>query len=232
MIHILWATIRPNQFKHMHQEWINRSDNKDLIKTYVAVNTKEHEHYLKDYLKNDYIITVDTNKIGVCYPSYKLTSKLGIDFGKCENNDIVIFASDDFLAPQSWDTYLINKLKDKGDNGLFVRDGYQRPDSSNMLHPAITIPILTYGALLKLNRYIYHPAYTHMFSDCELYDNLKDLDLLYDDRINDETTFEHLHYAAGKRNADDADKAYNSKWAEDEVTWNKRKNMKIGDRLL
>jgi hypothetical protein len=231
MIHILWATIRPNQFKQMHQEWINRSDNKDLIKTYVAVNIKEHYDYLKNYLKNDHILTVNTNKIGVCYPGYQLTSKLGIDFGECKNNDIVIFASDDFLAPKSWDTYLINKLKDQGNKALFVRDGYQKPDSSNMLHPAITIPILTYGALLELNRYIYHPAYTHMFSDCELYDNLKDLNLLYDDRINDETMFEHLHYAAGKRKADEADQAYNSKWSEDEIIWNKRKNMKLEDRL-
>jgi hypothetical protein len=231
MIHILWATIRPNQFKQMHQEWINRSDNKDLIKTYVAVNIKEHYDYLKNYLKNDHIVTVKTNKIGVCYPGYQLTSKLGIDFGECKNNDIVIFASDDFLAPKSWDTYLINKLKDQGNKALFVRDGYQKPDSSNMLHPAITIPILTYGALLELNRYIYHPAYTHMFSDCELYDNLKDLNLLYDDRINDETMFEHLHYAAGKRKADEADQAYNSKWSEDEIIWNKRKNMKLEDRL-
>lgn len=232
MIHILWPTIRPSQFLKMHQEWIKRSDNKDLIKTYVAVNTKEHSDYLKDYLKNDHIITVNTNKIGVCYPGYQLTSKLGIEMGDCVSDDIVVFASDDFIAPQSWDTYLTNKLKSKGNKALFVRDGYQKPDSSNMLHPAITIPILTYGAFLDLNRYIYHPAYTHMFSDCELYDNLKGLDLLYDDRLNDETTFEHLHYAAGKRKADDVDKAYNSKWNEDALIWKKRKKMKIEDRLI
>lgn len=232
MIHILWPTIRPEAFKKMHQEWINRSDVKGLIKTYVAVNKKEHYDYLKDYLNNDYIIEINVDKIGVCYPGYQLTSKLGIDFGKCENHDIVIFASDDFLAPQSWDTYLNNKFEGKGDIGLFVRDGYQKPDSSNMLHPAITIPILTYGALLKLNRYIYHPAYTHMFSDCELYDNLKDLDLLYDDRINDETTFEHLHYAAGKRKADNMDLQYNMKWKEDEFIWNERRKMDVEERIL
>jgi hypothetical protein len=70
-----------------------------------------------------------------------------------------------------------------------------------------------------------------MFSDCELYDNLKDLELLYDDRINDITVFEHLHYAAGKRNADQADQAYNAKWSEDEVTWNKRKLLPVEKRI-
>jgi len=233
-IHILWCTIRPAQFKSAHSEWIKRADNKENIYTYTAVNWGEHATELSNYLdcKNkDYIITLNTNKIGVCYPSYQLSSNLGIKMGKCDDNDIVIFASDDFMVPQGWDTYLISKLNDKGDVALFVQDGYQLPDSSNMLHPAITIPIMTYGCLKKLNMIIYHPAYNHMFSDVELYDNLKDLNLLYDDRMNDNTIFEHLHYAAGKRPADQADQAYNSKWGEDDLTWQKRKLMSVEDRL-
>jgi hypothetical protein len=231
MIHILWCTIRPTQFKNAHLEWIRRADNPDDIKTYVAVNWKEHADELRSYLKENYLMTVNTYKIGVCYPSYQLSSSLGIKMGKCEDSDIVVFASDDFMAPQGWDTYLKTKLKDKGDVGLMVRDGYQLPDSSNMLHPAITIPIMTYGCLKKMNMTIYHPAYNHMFSDCELYNTLKDLGLLYDDRLNDETVFEHLHYAAGKRRADDADNLYNSKWKDDEITWNQRKLMPVEERI-
>jgi hypothetical protein len=230
-IHLLWCTLRPELFKKMHNEWIQRSTNSENIISYVAVNWKEHSDYLSEYLKKDFLVTLNTDKIGVCYPSYYLTSNIGINIGKCEESDIIVFASDDFLPPFDWDSYLFNKMSKKGDIGLFVRDGYQKPDSSNMLHPAITIPIMTYGCLLKLNRVIYHPEYTHMFSDCELYDNLKDLGLLYDDRINDETVFEHHHYAAGKRSADQADKAYNMKWKDDELTWNKRKLMPIEERL-
>lgn len=231
MIHILWCTLRPAQFQHAHTEWIKRADNPENIQTYVAVNWKEHADQLREYLKKNYLITVNTNKIGVCYPSYELSSKLGIKMGVANDNDIVIFASDDFMAPQGWDTYLTSKLDGKGDVGLMVRDGYQLPDSSNMLHAAITIPIMTYGCLKKLNMTIYHPVYNHMFSDCELYNNLKDLGLLYDDRINDTTIFEHLHHAAGKRNADGADQAYNAKWAEDEITWNKRKLLPVEKRI-
>lgn len=232
MIHILWCTLRPAQFQHAHTEWIKRADSPEKIQTYVAVNWKEHADQLREYLKKNYLITVNTNKIGVCYPSYELSSKLGIKMGVANgDDDIVVFASDDFMAPQGWDTYLINKLNGKGDVGLMVRDGYQLPDSSNMLHAAITIPIMTYGCLKKLNMTIYHPVYNHMFSDCELYNNLKDLGLLYDDRINDTTIFEHLHHAAGKRNADGADQAYNAKWTEDEITWNKRKLLPVEKRI-
>ncbi len=226
MIHILWATLRPEQFKKMHTEWLNRSENVENIKTHVAVNWEEHANILSTYMNSENILTLNTNKIGVCYPSYELSSKLEAD-----DNDIVVFASDDFIAPNNWDTYLLNKFKDKGDVGLMVRDGYQLPDSSNMLHPAITIPIMTFGCLKRLNKVIYHPAYNHMFSDCELYNNLKDLNILYDDRLNDEVVFEHLHYAAGKRNADQADQAYNNKWSEDQITWDNRKVMPIEERL-
>jgi len=215
----------------MHKEWISKADNPENIQTYVAVNWQQHADELRDYLKSNYLITLNTDRIGVCYPSYQLSSNLGVKMGECKDDDIVVFASDDFLAPQGWDTYLIDKLKGKTAN-LFVRDGYQLPDSSNMLHPAITIPIMTYDCLLKINRAIYHPAYNHMFYDCELYLTLKDMDLIYDDRLNDFTTFEHLHYAAGKRTADQADQAYNNKWKEDEVTWNKRKSMTVEERIL
>jgi hypothetical protein len=230
MIHILWATLRPEQFITMHTEWINRSNNSQNIKTYVCVNWKQHADSLREYLKNDYLITLNSNKIGVCYPCYQLSSNLGKSMGNCSNDDIVVFASDDFLPPHDWDKYLINKLKDKT-GVLMVRDGFQLPDSSNMLYPAITIPIMTYDCLIALNRVIYHPAFNHMFSDVELYFNAKDLGLLLDDRLTDETTFEHLHHASGKRKPDNADAAYYSKWKDDEVTWNKRKLMPVEKRI-
>ena len=223
MIYILWATIRPDTFLEMHKIWMQRAVNKNIIKTKVAVNWEQHKQILKDFD----VVVVNTDKIGVCYPSYILSSNL-----ICENDsDIVIFASDDFKPPVNWDKYLIDKLNKKS-GGLMVRDGYQLPDSSNMQFPCITIPIMTYDCLKKLNKTIYNPVYNHMYSDVELYMNLKDLDLLIDDRLTDTTTFEHLHYAAGKRNPDGADQQYHLKWKDDELTWNKRKTMTLKERLL
>lgn len=230
MIHILWATIRPEQFKISHSEWMKRAKDPKSIKTYVAVNSTQQANILREYLQNDYLLTLNTDKIGVCYPSYQLSSNLGVKMGECKVDDIIIFASDDFLPPNNFDEYLIEKFEGKS-GLLMVRDGYQKPDSSNMLSPVITIPIMTYDALLKLNRIIYHPSYNHMFSDAELYLNSKDLGLLIDDRINDSTTFEHHHYAAGKRNPDQNDQAYNLKWKDDELTWNRRKIMPVEERI-
>jgi len=229
MIHLLWCTIRPEVFKQMHPYWTGRANNPSNIQTHIAVNVESHSELIKEYFKDKdlqfRVITVNTERIGVCYPSYALSSTTeGV------NGDLVVFASDDFLPPINWDTYLISKLNSK-EGGLIVRDGYQLPDSSNMQYPAITIPIMTWGCFEKLNKTIYNPVYTHMYSDCELFLNLKQMDLLIDDRINDSTTFEHLHHAAGKRRADQLDVQYHNRWKEDEETWNKRKNMNVLERL-
>lgn len=226
MIHILWPTIRPNVFVQMHKHWIERSSNKDIIKTHVAVNNSQDLEIIKNYDSNINTIIVNTKQIGVCYPSYKLSSNLK----SLNDYDIIILASDDFSPPQDWDKYLINKLKGK-EGCLMVRDGYQLPNSSNMQFPCITIPIMTYSCLRKINHVIYNPNYMHMYSDCELYLNLKEMGLLIDDRLIDTTTFDHMHYAAGKRNPDQFDRSYHIQWKDDEAMWNVRKNMPASERL-
>lgn len=222
-IHILWCTVRPQQFMKFHKEWIDRSSNKDNIKTHVAVNWEQHKNELKDYPVD--VEVVDTNRIGVCYPSYQLSSKL-----ECEkDSDIVVFASDDFLPPKNWDLYLVKKLEGR-DGSLFVPDGYQLEDSSNMIDPCITIPLMTYGCLKKLNKVIYHPAYNHMFSDNELHLNCKDLGMLING-YHDGYEFLHVHHSAGLRGVDEADKHYHSKWKDDQLTWNTRKLLPLEERL-
>ena len=71
-----------------------------------------------------------------------------------------------------------------------------------------------------------------MFSDCELYLNAKDLGILIDDRLSDETVFEHYHWVSGKRKSDTNDNSYNLKWKDDGINWNKRKLLNVEDRLL
>jgi hypothetical protein len=230
MIHLVWCTIRTGNFPNVHKFWFDRIKDKSLVKTHVLVSTQNESDFLKQYfnsLKHDNrILVYQPPYPGVCLPSYKLSSTLEFN-----SDDIVVFGSDDFTPPQNWDEYLIQKLN--GSEGvLMVRDGYQLPDSSNMLHPAVTIPIMTGSSLERMNKVIYHPVYHHMFSDCELYMTAKDLGLLIDDRVSDLTTFEHHHWAAGKRKPDENDQSYHTKWKEDELTWNKRKNMPVEERIL
>jgi len=223
MIYVLWCTIRPAQFVKFHEEWLKRAKNPSNIITKVAVNWEQHKTELSSYIKEVEVVT--TNRIGVCYPSYQLSSKL-----ECEkDSDIVVFASDDFLPPDNWDEYLVNKLEGK-DGCLFVPDGYQLEDSSNMIDPCITIPLMTYGCLKKLNKVIYHPAYNHMFSDNELFLNCRDLGMIING-YHDGIQFLHVHHSAGLRGVDEADKHYHAKWREDQDRWNTRKLLPIEERL-
>jgi len=223
MIYLLWCTIRPQQFIKFHQEWIRKAKNPTNIVTKVAVNWEQHKAELSNYITD--VVVVKTDRIGVCYPSYQLSSNL-----ECEkDSDIVVFASDDFLPPDNWDEYLINKFDGK-DGSLFVPDGYQLEDSSNMIAPCITIPLMTYGSLKKLNKVIYHPAYNHMFSDNELFMNCKDLGILING-YHDGIQFLHVHHSAGLRDVDEADRRYHSKWKEDQEKWNTRKSLPLEERL-
>ena len=230
MIHLLWCTLRPQQFIEFHKKWISRCSNTENVTTHVLVSTESEKSYLEKYFTNisktkNRIVVFKPDYIGVCLPSYKLSSTL-----ECGDSDIVIFGSDDFLAPEGWDIYLNDQLGDK--NGLlFVRDGYQAPDSSNMQYPAITIPIMTGESLKMMNNVIYHPSYHHMFSDCELYMTARDLGILIDNRKVDDTIFEHVHWVTGKRKADQADQSYNLKWKEDEMMWNSRKSLPVEKRI-
>ena len=61
MITILWCTIRPTQFKNFHQKWMEKADNKENIRTIVAVNWEEHKEFLKDYPVE--VLVVNTDKI-------------------------------------------------------------------------------------------------------------------------------------------------------------------------
>ena len=150
MIHLLWCTIRTANFPNVHKFWIDRLKDKKSVKTHVLVSTQTESNFLQQYfdsIKHDNrVLIYQPPYPGVCLPSYKLSSTL-----EFVDSDIVIFGSDDFTPPQNWDEYLSQKLNDK-EGVLMVRDGYQLPDSSNMLHPAITIPIMTGSALEKMNK--------------------------------------------------------------------------------
>ena len=229
-IHLLWCTIRTGNFPNVHKFWFDRIKDKSLVKTHVLVSTENESNFLKKYFDSinhdNRIVVYQPPYPGVCLPSYKLSSTL-----EAQDNDIVIFGSDDFTPPQDWDVYLIEKLKNKT-GALLVNDGYQAIDFSNMADPVFSIPVMTYDCLLKNNKVIYNPAYTHLCSDAELFLNLKEMNMVIDDRINDTSfVFEHHHWSSGKRKADQNDQSYYSNFEKDKKTWEIRKKLTLKERL-
>jgi hypothetical protein len=229
MIHLLWCTIRTGNFPNIFNHWLTRSKFKNFD-THVLVSTENEKVFLENYFQslnlNNRIVVFNPPYRGVCLPSYKLSSSL-----EAQNSDIVIFGSDDFTPPQNWDEYLINKLQNRT-GALLVNDGYQALDFSNMAEPIFSIPVMTFDCLVRLNKIIYNPAYTHLCSDAELFMNLKELNLIIDERANDfNYIFEHHHWSSGKRQADQNDQSYYNNFEKDKKTWEFRKKLSLEKRL-
>jgi len=227
MIHLLWCTIRPEVFLSSFKTWMDKSSKNETIKTYVCVNTQtQKDSILKTLPSLDVVITDRPDRIGVAYPSYYLSSRV-----EGNSDDVVIFASDDFLPPNNWDKYISEKLKGR-EGCLMVNDGYQALDFSNMAEPVFSIPIMTYSALLKMNKIIYNPAYNHLCSDAEHYLNAEQLKLIIDERLQDKDfVFEHFHWSNGKRNPDQNDQNYYNKFEDDKHKWEIRRKLSLNERL-
>jgi hypothetical protein len=205
------------------------ASDKSSVKTYVLVSTEAEREFLDAYFTRnslEYTLTVYQPPYkGVCLPSYKLSSTL-----KADPEDIVVFGSDDFTPPENWDVYVVASLPQKG--ALMVNDGYQKLDFSNMEHPVFSIPIMTYSCLVDNNLVIYHPQYTHLYSDAELYKNLFEMGLVVDNREKDKDyIFVHHHWSNGRRQGDSNDQSYYNNMSRDKETWIRRSSMPLEERL-
>jgi hypothetical protein len=218
-MYLLWPTIRPDMFNTCFQYWKSSADNPNLFKTKVIVNTQEQAN---DIIHKDLDISISTSQVkGITASLYELTSKLD-----CQSNDIIIVASDDFYPPTHWDTIIKEQFIDF-DGAVIFWDGNQRDT------PMVTLPIMTFNTLKRLNRKIYHPDYKHQFSDVELYFNLNEMGLIKDLRIaRNDILFEHRHYHLGKRKMDSVDQYIESVWSEDRVTIDRRMKLSLAERLI
>jgi hypothetical protein len=212
-IHLLWPTVRPGIMLDTFKYWVQTADDPSKIKTNVAVNTLDQAKRLIKYQKLHEIIIVGNGVRGVAAPSFALSYWL-----KAKEDDIIILASDDFYPPLNWDILVKQKFNEYGDGCLVVNDGIQRRHCEllctscgnsfqsileDLTKGCITIPIMTYNCLLQLKRIIYHPDYGHLWSDAELYINLKELGILIGAT---DLFFEHRHWGNQKRIIDKADK--------------------------
>lgn len=211
MIYLLWPTVRPEIMIERHKYWLSQAENPADISIKIGVNTPKQGEILKQ-AGYDYILVCGDAIRGVAPASYALSSRL-----QANSRDIVILASDDFFAPKDWDKWVKEQL-DNYNGCLLVNDGYQ-------FGGCVTIPIMTYECLKRLNHIIYHPVYQHLWSDAELYDNLKHLKMLKDLRKTS-PLFEHRHWANGKRKFDPHDTKSHASAHSANQSYDKR--MKLG----
>lgn len=213
-IYLLWPTVRPIVMKKTHKHWMDNCTTKAKITTIIAVNTESQKNDLVGF---DKVLVIGERKQGVVYATNILSRHV-----RAQPKDILILVSDDFFAPKGWDRFLLDTFKN-WNGGIMVQDGYQQGG-------CVTIPIMTYDCLLKLNRFIYHPDYVWQFSDAELYHNLMGLKLLKNVRKTG-PLFEHRHWANGKRPFDDNDRVGARQGCKDDKTFKRRMQMQLKDRL-
>ena len=219
MIYLLCSTIRPTVFKNTHSYWMANVDNNDNIITKVVVDKKQHQDDLSEF---DTMLYLGTN-VGLTKPLTQLTQSLeGLN-----DSDIIVVMSDDFFPPKHWDT-LLEQWYTGFTGALNVFDGGP-PEVQTSI---ITIPIMDFATLKKLNGVIYHPAYNHMYSDNELFDNLNELGLMKTLDKNPNHIFEHRHWTVGKRPRDQQDIILgNISIGTDKGTYIARKGIKLKDRI-
>ena len=229
-IHILWSTIRPSVFIDTYNYWLGNANNTNNIITHVAVNIEEHsQQILKGTSIKDIIVTGNERK-GVTYPAYILSSNL-----KAEDDDIVIYSSDDMWPMKNWDTFILNEFNNY-DGCIIVNDKYQMVTNPVVALTKkcniVSIPIMSFRTLKKLNKIIYHPSYNHNYSDNELFNNLTEMNLLKDIAFTKpEIYIEHKHYGLSKRQKDEHDNYVFLKNEEDRINFEKRKLLPLNDRL-
>lgn len=214
MIYLLWPTVRPATFLKTVDYWKTNAKDWSKVRVSVAVNTEEQ----KQQLPNFNVMVVGDKRTGVAYASYCLTKNL-----VATDKDIVILSSDDMFAPKNWDIWVVKQLSNF-DGCLMVNDSYQSGG-------CITIPIMTFSCLKKLNKIVYHPSYGHQFSDAELFHNLHEMKMVKNLRNDKDWIFEHRHWANGKRKYDSVDNRANSSGGADGKNLKTRLRMPLKERL-
>jgi len=201
--------------KETYEHWMSNAKCPDKTTIKIAVNTQDQRDQLKEF---DNVIVVGDEHRGVTHAACELSRST-----VANPNDIIMLISDDFYAFKDWDVWVRKQLS-TFDGCLMVNDGYQEGN-------CITIPIMTYNCLLRLNKILYHTSYRHEYSDVELYDNLAAMGLVKNLRTPNMPTFKHKHWANGMREFDEADKKAIHVGGVDIANYNKRKKMPLNKRL-
>lgn len=139
---------------------------------------------------------------------------------KYAQGDILIYLSDDFLAPEVWDLKVSERFHVK-ENELFDTPLLIKVDDCLQLFhvPVLTIPIMNNHLYKKLG-YFWHPGYKSMFVDEDLYWTVRDNKWMM---LCEDLKFHHEHHNLGKCENDDTYKQSEKNWDTGKAFYAQRK---------
>lgn len=201
-------------------DWHAKASGLHAMRFMYGVNTEAEKEKILNAFPHDTVLVTGTEHRGPAWPVFKMGQAVEAEVPE----DIIIVVSDDFFAFTGWDEFLVKELAGLT-SGLMVNDGIQKRAGR-----AMTLPIMTYSALLALNKIIYHPDYHWEYSDNELFENLTALGMLKETR-DGKVSFKHGHWINGSRPQDEHDKLRGSKSPLDKTTFERRMKMALSERL-
>lgn len=144
--------------------------------------------------ENSHIVVSDNNSV------VEATNKAA----KKATGDVLVYLSDDFSCPPSWNLLIQQEFKDATTPRLVkVDDMLQKFDV-----PVLTIPIMN-RALYERLGYFFHPEYKSMHVDCDLYETVKRLGAL---KLCPHLKFPHEHVSIGKAPMDETYRRSSAHW--------------------
>jgi hypothetical protein len=142
---------------------------------------------------------------------------------KRATGDILIYLSDDFMAPNAWDLQILQALNKNFADETAIKDGLWLLKVDDCLQkfdvPVLTIPIMS-SALCKKLGYFWHPDFKSMFCDEHLFWICKNNGWLY---LAPELQFTHEHCSVGKAVRDETYIRSERNWDSGKETFNKHK---------
>jgi len=187
-----------------YNNWLRKADNPQNIEYILSVDKDDSINYESMFGQANVLRSPNKSAIEAINNAAKIAT--------C---NLLIVISDDFEAPEHWDSLLLQFLAGKEDFMVKTRDGIQKT--------LITLPIMDRTYYNRFG-YIYHPDYKHMHADEEMtivghmLGRVIDLPLL----------FPHNHYTTGAMQMDDINVKNNSTWAHGQATLDRRSLNNFG----
>jgi len=205
---------RPLMAYETAHRWLSTRTSKEIPFEYIlSIDTTDTTLQLyKDLFE---VLSRSFDGIKICVNDNKSCIEASNSGAKISTNNLMILVSDDFDCFYGWDTWLLEKLKDRQDYIVKTSDLYQPR--------LITLPIMDRTYYNRFG-YIYYYEYQHLFCDTEMTEVAYLLDKVIDlqDGVHH---FIHKHWTIGGIPQDEISEKNERTWVQGETLFNERKKI-------